>query len=834
MSTPSRYAVGHTASTNGKAAVLKSLKSAGPLSLAVDHMAVVLMPDAFEDDSRLGKETSCAVLNGLCIAGLSFHPDVGKGGMHFAVSMERWAKLFKDIDQSGAMDMTPIHGSAEVVMPIAAQRVFDVVVALPPAQRELGVADVLYEGSADNAGTDTWFDHLTPYSLARGIGSNEAVAQFMNLARGTYNSESTGGRAGDEFENFTTLFESSVGRSLDGLSNASICAAVVAWFKRTRPPPGFRVVACEDDARDTEVERRAGATESIRFCPLFEGGWRPAYPQLKSLWPSAVADIIARTVALASGLDVGGLGDGLTPSVVIATCDALQDVLPFANRVSNEHRAADVVAAHRRRRDAPSNDGGPLELSVDAQSQLQQHPDFIQLKTDVSACGSTDYAKMAKVMMQAKHPAGILFLNNKFAPDRFWKERAASRTESTLQAVFTEALSYDTAGVLRDWGSFLLAGTAKTFVGGKFNCDWWRLIAPVVAKREGRVVVDSINARVRSQPSKSFWSDPERLRIAEGPARTCMELVRMGGSGTMSFPAAYRMIMRLATAIYHMPPRCAHAKGFRNRLEEVAVLIMQDAEERTDTVLATPATAATRVASFVFDGQALKSLHNLDARVGRILEEIDDGMHQMARDPANNWHADGEYEQQLSKKQRRALEQDWQPQQSADANGVVWGSAAVNGIWTEPDGKRIAFGKVIGTFETAPDLKNNCPACYATGKGRDKWCPTPRDCWASGREHAHTRPSGFTDEMCKGVDAGNVDGLDWSTFTSVVVPPSSSSNGGGGMGGGKGGKGAGGKGGKGAGKGGGKGGKGGKGGAKGKGGKGKGGKGGKGQHFGRL
>ena len=113
-----------------------------------------------------------------------------------------------------------------------------------------------------------------------------------------------------------------------------------------------------------------------------------------------------------------------------------------------------------------------------------------------------------------------------------------------------------------------------------------------------------------------------------------MELVRMGGSGTMSFPAAYRMIMRLATAIYHMPPRCAHAKGFRNRLEEVAVLIMQDAEERTDTVLATPATAATRVASFVFDGQALKSLHNLDARVGRILEEIDDGMHQMARDPA--------------------------------------------------------------------------------------------------------------------------------------------------------------------------------------------------------
>jgi hypothetical protein len=171
MSTPSRYAVGHTASTNGKAAVLKSLKSAGPLSLAVDHMAVELMPDAFEDDSRLGKATSCAELNGLCISGLVFHPDVGKGGMHFAVGMERWAKLFADIDKSGKMDMTPIPGSAEVAMPIAAQRAYDVVVTLPPAQRALDAADVLYEGSADNPHTDSWFDYLTPYSLARGVGS---------------------------------------------------------------------------------------------------------------------------------------------------------------------------------------------------------------------------------------------------------------------------------------------------------------------------------------------------------------------------------------------------------------------------------------------------------------------------------------------------------------------------------------------------------------------------------------------------------------------------------------------------------------------------------------
>ena len=294
MATPSRYAVGHTASTNGKAAILKSLESAGPLSLAVDHMAVLLMPDAFEDDARRGKATTCAVLNGLCVAGLSFHPDVGKGGMHFAVSMERWAKLFRSIDNSGAMDMTPIPGSAEVALPIAAQRVYEVVVALPPAERELAVADVLYEGAADNPGTDSWFDHLTPYSLARGVGTNEAVAQFMNLARGTYNAESTGGRTSNEFENFATLFESAVGRSMDGLSNASICAAVVAWFKRTRPPPGFRVVACEDDARDTEVERRAGATEAIRFCPLFEMGWRAAYPQLNSLWPLPVADIVAR------------------------------------------------------------------------------------------------------------------------------------------------------------------------------------------------------------------------------------------------------------------------------------------------------------------------------------------------------------------------------------------------------------------------------------------------------------------------------------------------------------------------------------------------------------
>jgi hypothetical protein len=85
-------------------------------------------------------------------------------------------------------------------------------------------------------------------------------------------------------------------------------------------------------------------------------------------------------------------------------------------------------------------------------------------------------------------------------------------------------------------------------------------------------------------------------------------------------------------------------------------------------------------------------------------------------------------------------------------------------------------------------------------------------------ELAHTRLADFPDEKCKGIDAGNLTGLDWTTFSKVIKGPQQP-EGRGGKGGGKGGGGKGG--GKGAG-GRGKGGKGGNGGKGGKGGKGKG------------
>ena len=189
---------------------------------------------------------------------------------------------------------------------------------------------------------------------------------------------------------------------------------------------------------------------------------------------------------------------------------------------------------------------------------------------------------------------------------------------------------------------------------------------------------------------------------------------------------------------------------------------------------------------FVIEGQAHAALQALDAQVDRVLSEVEDGLHGMARDPRNNVTDDSE---SPPTKKRRLGERE---AESGDRvkQGSVWGSAAAtHGIAAEADGKRMAFGKVIVQYDEAPDVKANCPACFAPGKGRDKWCTSPAACWAAGKEWAHTRLDAFPDEACKGSDAGNVQDLDWTTFSTVVAEPrrEGSRGKGGGKSGGKGG-----------------------------------------------
>ena len=86
------------------------------------------------------------------------------------------------------------------------------------------------------------------------------------------------------------------------------------------------------------------------------------------------------------------------------------------------------------------------------------------------------------------------------------------------------------------------------------------------------------------------------------PARTCVDLVFYPGRDASSFGAVWNELERLATDVEGMPASCRPAKGLRTQLEEVAMHVMRDVQDRCEAMLATPANYATRVTIFIVDG----------------------------------------------------------------------------------------------------------------------------------------------------------------------------------------------------------------------------------------
>ena len=501
----------------------------------------------------------------------------------------------------------------------------------------------------------------------------------------------------------------------------------------------------------------------------------------------------------------------------------LHEVQSFAVGDTNEERTREVARAYKHAADSTTKG----DLTAEGKAQLQSDADFMTLKADVAALGVEQHTEIAKVAMKAVHGAGILFLNGKVSHDKFWKERAGARTESSIQKVFNAAVSVDLKGQPAQWGAVLPEGTAKKFVAGKFAMHWWNTLKPVVLKREGQRVYDRIDKRLRDKPASAVYTDEEALRLLETPARACMKLLGFGSSGDLSFASVWRDIARMAKTVENFPTSCRPAKGLAKGLAAAAVQMMQCPQDRFESMLEMPATAVQRVSDFGIEGTPLDALNAIDARIERIAKEVDDGMHGYGRDVDNNDYGDDDGEH--PKKKPRSEEPKWK---EADA----WGScAAKHGITANADGTKIAFGdNNVTEFATAPDVKKHCVACFAPKKGsweRSKWCPTPDTCWKGFGEYAHTRIDGFGDDACRAKPANQMDAtFDWAAEMTVTLHAAKTERGNawGGGGGGGGGKGRGGKG---------RGNKpaGGKGGGKGKGksGKGSGGKGKGGKGFGR-
>ena len=81
----SKFAFSHVGNHTTDAARVKSLTGAGPLTVARDHVLVLMLSDAWESDAATGRvDISQNDVHEFIIPGAMFDPHVGHGGVHFA------------------------------------------------------------------------------------------------------------------------------------------------------------------------------------------------------------------------------------------------------------------------------------------------------------------------------------------------------------------------------------------------------------------------------------------------------------------------------------------------------------------------------------------------------------------------------------------------------------------------------------------------------------------------------------------------------------------------------------------------------------------------------
>jgi hypothetical protein len=381
---------------------IKSMTANGPLLVAQDQLMAAMAPGAFDTSAHAPAVTiESSDLFALLGPHLSLSADVAKKGIHFITKPAFWALLFEAMDNTGN-EWPALPGGRDEIMPKLAGTLAKIIIDVPIDKRTIDTGDVMYDGDPNDAGTGTWFDKCTPAMLMEGGGSMEVLAQLKALIPNHYNKDADAGRGSDEFKAVVAQIESAVGRDVSQATPQVQAAAVVTFFKRTRPPAGLTPYNTEPML---EIERRAAPTIAARFEPLFLTGWRRAYTTLDKLWPQTVNDIVTETLALATSLGVATQAEGLTPHAMAALVTALNEYKAFATSATNAARTAEVVKAHKRAANGKTGEASPEE-----QAQMQADTKFQAFKKMIAAVDVNDHAQIAKKMLTAEHPAGLLFL----------------------------------------------------------------------------------------------------------------------------------------------------------------------------------------------------------------------------------------------------------------------------------------------------------------------------------------------------------------------------------------------------------------------------------------
>jgi hypothetical protein len=146
--------------------------------IAQDHILVSLLPEALPKTA--GADTYEVTLGDamfLIGGGVLFHPDVSRGGMHLAVQLDRLAKFFFDLDETGTQ-WTPIPGNKVTAMPKAAERIAADLSLLPEDKRGILPADVQYDDDANERTELRFWRFRQTFRQRYGRSAASAAATF--------------------------------------------------------------------------------------------------------------------------------------------------------------------------------------------------------------------------------------------------------------------------------------------------------------------------------------------------------------------------------------------------------------------------------------------------------------------------------------------------------------------------------------------------------------------------------------------------------------------------------------------------------------------------------
>ena len=745
-----------------------TLTEEGPLKCGAEHWLAKGLPDLF-----------MAGAGGGAFGTFSYHAtefvfanawlvdaDMLMQKVAWHIDPARLTKLQEDLDATGALPWRAFE-SVEEARDVA----HAAALKMSAAQRTLRLADLVMQPVIDS---NTFWDHVS----AKLLGADkmpELLWQYRMCSPYSYTRQEWNEGPFEEAVSHMLRATGAVG--IFDVSARGQAVTMAAWLKRTRPVPTTLAMYAAPDDVASEVERRAAAEEENRFAPLFEAGWRRAYPQLSELWPEKCEGGEAAQLAgsLLAQLELGSKLTNFSTAALAATVAPHLSELDTAvlRAATNRARSAALVKIlHKRKGAGTAESEAPDGLALGGKGTANEAWDTIHAQQPYKVLYAAlealnrepiNFAKITEALAKAECPLGLAFLAGcKPPPQPVWALLLPARHESGIQAMLNSAIAVDKLGTPRpDWASLISTGDSKKFIMGlwgqglggekKTGLSLWELVKAAIAKTDG----EHVAARFASSLApKSFYGDHIRIEYAASALPALFKCIGLDGREAGSLKSFLHGLGLRAKTVFDMP-EIQQKAGLRELLEKAGTLVVEEAAMAHQLMLASPMAVAKRPKAFMDPlGAGAKEIVNFDAQLVAVQAQLE----LMALGLGNGTLL------QSPAKQGRGYQgdQSWTGQEESwkRPKGLgEWGSAAAyEGVWSTPEG--LVFGN---TFIAYPDhAKLACPAMMAPGRleSRHKWCP--KQCTT---EDAHKRPDGADEKMPQVPSAdATVAGSEWTAI----------------------------------------------------------------------